>query len=680
MANTRKKNFKKIRRVGWVGSLVTTLLLMMVITGFFAYAIFSFVRYALDTKISNEYDKIEYMAQMYDSADTDDIYKYLDMAGRDYMVVDKDNNVLHSKGENTCSFKGDKVKIRVSEPVMIYEDTAESFVYPDDGEISLRAKEFFDMLSKTNHEEVDHDDHIDALTDEDEFINDEAMKEAEETLKAPIWMSVDVKGGKEKMVVKAYYRVNRDDILLIGVTAVAVVILTIVIFIIMIIKIIRNVMKQRKLLKLYFTDDITGRKNRAWYLLKGEQRIRKFSNRNKKFAVVSLVFVNYRNYCICHSMKKGEEMLRRIHEILDESLDKKEISARMSSSGFALLLAFENEDTLKNRLDVLVERLEHIDTNHKFDFQLGVDLVECVIDEKGRAHSRKDIEIEQEYNNACMARESIGNADESGIVFFDNTLVEERIWIDNVQDHQKKALDNEEFAVYYQPKYDPRTNELRGAEALIRWISPEYGFVSPGRFIPIFEKNGFITEIDHYMITHVARDQKEWLDQGKKCVPVSVNVSRAHFIESDLAEQIRDMVDKEGTPHELVEIELTESAFFDDKNQLVETIKRLKEYGFTVSMDDFGSGYSSLNSLKDMPLDVLKLDAEFFRGENEGDRGEIVVSEAIRLAKQLNMRTVAEGVEIKEQVDFLAKEGCDMIQGFYYAKPMPKDEFELVKL
>ncbi len=260
MANTRKKNFKKIRRVGWVGSLVTTLLLMMVITGFFAYAIFSFVRYALDTKISNEYDKIEYMAQMYDSADTDDIYKYLDMAGRDYMVVDKDNNVLHSKGENTCSFKGDKVKIRVSEPVMIYEDTAESFVYPDDGEISLRTKEFFDMLSKTNHEEVDHDDHIDALTDEDEFINDEAMKEAEETLKAPIWMSVDVKGGKEKLVVKAYYRVNRDDILLIGVTAVAVVILTIVIFIIMIIKIIRYVMKQRKLLKLYFIDDITGRK------------------------------------------------------------------------------------------------------------------------------------------------------------------------------------------------------------------------------------------------------------------------------------------------------------------------------------------------------------------------------------------------------------------------------------
>ena len=179
------------------------------------------------------------------------------------------------------------------------------------------------------------------------------------------------------------------------------------------------------------------------------------------------------------------------------------------------------------------------------------------------------------------------------------------------------------------------------------------------------------------MISHVARDQKRWLDAGMKCVPVSVNVSRAHFIESDLAEQIRDIVDKEGAPHHLIEIELTESAFFDDKNAMVETISRLKSYGFAVSMDDFGSGYSSLNSLKDMPLDVLKLDAEFFRGEAaDTERGEVVVSEAIKLAKSLNMRTVAEGVEIKEQVDFLAAQGCDMIQGYYFAKPMPAQDYE----
>ena len=136
------------------------------------------------------------------------------------------------------------------------------------------------------------------------------------------------------------------------------------------------------------------------------------------------------------------------------------------------------------------------------------------------------------------------------------------------------------------------------------------------------------------------------------------------------------MVDAAGTPHEYIEIELTESAFFDDKKAMINTINKLKGYGFAVSMDDFGSGYSSLNSLKDMPLDVLKLDAEFFRGDQQGDRGAIVVSEAIRLAKSLNMRTVAEGVEVKEQVNFLAGEGCDMIQGYYYAKPMPGADYE----
>ncbi|HBZ52982.1 MAG TPA: hypothetical protein DEO82_04325 [Eubacterium sp.] len=178
------------------------------------------------------------------------------------------------------------------------------------------------------------------------------------------------------------------------------------------------------------------------------------------------------------------------------------------------------------------------------------------------------------------------------------------------------------------------------------------------------------------MLRHVARDQKKFADLGYSIVPVSVNVSRAHFMEDDLAEQIKAIVDEEGADRSFIEIELTESAFFDNKKAMIDTIEKLRSYGFSVSMDDFGSGYSSLNSLKDMPLDVLKLDAEFFRGETAGDRREIVVSEAIRLAKGLNMKTVAEGVEVKEQVDFLAELGCDMIQGYYFAKPMPVEEYE----
>ena len=290
---------------------------------------------------------------------------------------------------------------------------------------------------------------------------------------------------------------------------------------------------------------------------------------------------------------------------------------------------------------------------------------------------RKDADIDLLYNNASSARATLETTDDTGIAFFDNKLVEDEKWIDLVTERQRDALEKEEFKVYYQPKFDPRTNELRGCEALIRWVSDDMGFVTPGQFIPIFEKSGFITEIDHYMLSHVARDQKSWLDEGRKCVPVSVNVSRAHFAETNLAEQIKEIIDREGAPHNLIEIELTESAFFDDTKQMLKTIKKLKSYGFLVSMDDFGSGYSSLNSLKDMPLDILKLDAGFFGGDKHNERAEIVVAETLQLAKKLNMTTVAEGVDYQSQVDFLAAEGCDMIQGYFYSKPMPKEEYAL---
>lgn len=297
-----------------------------------------------------------------------------------------------------------------------------------------------------------------------------------------------------------------------------------------------------------------------------------------------------------------------------------------------------------------------------------------------REHSRRccvrtDVDIDQMYNYANAARTSTKCREEQRISFFNQDILSAQLWERTVEDTMETALHNEEFQVYLQPKYSPIDAKMVGAEALVRWISPEKGLIPPGRFIPIFEQNGFITQLDDYMISHVAKLQAEWTIQGKKQVPISVNVSRAHFSLEGLAEHICRLVDAYGPRHDLIELEVTESAFFDDKDILVETVKQLKAYGFHVSMDDFGAGYSSLNSLKDIPLDVLKLDGEFFRGEDDDGRGEIVVREAIQLARSLDMRVVAEGVEKKEQVDFLASQGCDMIQGYYFAKPMPVVEF-----
>lgn len=177
-------------------------------------------------------------------------------------------------------------------------------------------------------------------------------------------------------------------------------------------------------------------------------------------------------------------------------------------------------------------------------------------------------------------------------------------------------------------------------------------------------------------VIELAKVQAEWMAQGKKVVPISVNVSRAHFSFDNLAEHICEIVDRFQVPHEYIELELTESAFFDDKQTLIGIVNKMKEYGFKVSMDDFGAGYSSLNSLKELPIDIVKLDAEFFRGNDAEGKGKVIVGEAISLAKKLNLCIVAEGIESREQVDFLAENECDLIQGYYFAKPMPIEEFE----
>ena len=711
----RKKSFRKLKKNrSWV-TILFFLIVSIVASALFMVYVESFMFYAIETKIGAEYKSIAYMARLYEEnyMDGNNVFNLLNAEGRDYYITDDKGKLIYQKGENTRSDKGGVVylsSVAETDGVMFYTDTENDSLYVKGGNLKLDFKQFIKSITfgkgntivfksedgdyvtviasgsenknegvkfsvNQSYDEYDDDEVIELSDDMD------AAKEMHDavtvtTRNNPIWVEIKLNGGKEILYAKAFFSVDIKDLILFVSFALVVAVLALVIFIIVVVNIVSNFVRQRRITNYFFTDHVTRGHNWMWFKVKGDQLLRKKSNARNKYAIINIGFVKFRAFCMCHSIEEGEAVLRRVSDWITASIDKKEMLAHVSSSNFALLLKYNDADELDERIRTLIKELEQIDTEHKFAFQLGVNKIGVSKDANGLYVKRKGFAIDSEYNNACTARATMSDSEDSGVAYFDEKLVDDQRWIDQVQEKQQSALDNEEFMVYYQPKYDPRTNELRGAEALIRWQSPDFGFVPPGKIIPIFEKNGFVTEIDHYMITHVARDQKTWLDKGYKCVPVSVNVSRAHFIESDLAEQIRDMVDKEGAPHNLIEIELTESAFFDDKNAMIETIEKLKSYGFAVSMDDFGSGYSSLNSLKDMPLDVLKLDAEFFRGENRGERGEIVVSEAIRLAKSLNMRTVAEGVEVKEQVEFLAGQGCDMIQGYYFAKPMPKNDYE----
>ena len=648
-----KKKALKLRKPHVISTIIFYFFIFVFASLFLSLAMSIFTAHYLMSRAYSEIDYGLMMAKIYDSAVIDGKEFDADLIGQAigvYKIVDSNGNVKYDSGYDTVDMSKSSAVApydgsSYGRNVKIHADTSTGFMPPV----------------------LDIDNGLDLNYDEDDLAMFFTTIGKHETIDLSFWVEIGDLADGSTFFYRAEMMITPLDYTFTIIFAVIIGLIILLLFVLIVVNSITHLVNQRKMTKLLFMDYVSDNHNWMWFLIKGEEKLRKFSNRNTKYAVVNLVFVKFRNYVLCHSIEEGEEMLAKVYQLITENIDKRDMCARTSSS-FPMLVKYTDENELKMRIHSIIGKLEKVDTDHRFNFQAGIEFIPAT------SERRREPRLEMYYNNACAARISLADSGESGIAVFDKKLLNDQKWIDTVTEKQQNAIDREEFLVYYQPKYDPRTDTLKGAEALVRWQT-ETGLVPPGKFIPIFEETGFITELDHYMIRHVARDQKKWFDAGYKCVPVSVNVSRAHFVESDLAEQIRDIVDGEGCPHELIEIELTESAFFDDKNAMLLTISKLQKYGFAVSMDDFGSGYSSLNSLKDLPLNVLKLDAGFFRGSDDQEREHIVVKEAIRLAKGLNMITVAEGVEDKAQVDFLASEGCDMIQGYYYAKPMPADDY-----
>ena len=241
----------------------------------------------------------------------------------------------------------------------------------------------------------------------------------------------------------------------------------------------------------------------------------------------------------------------------------------------------------------------------------------------------------------------------------------------------ERAMKEEQFVLYLQPKYGLAKYKLRGAEVLIRWLTPE-GMVSPGKFIPVFEKNVLIMKLDYYVWEQSCKLIRNWLDRGIKPFPISVNISRVSMYNPRIVEEIHELTVKYDVPPELFQLELTESAYTDNPESIKKAMQQLQEYGFKILMDDFGSGYSSLNVLKDISVDILKMDMKFMAapGSENQRRSESIVANVIRLAKDLDLPVIAEGVEEKEQVEFLSSVGCEYVQGYYFARPMPVAEYE----
>ena len=270
------------------------------------------------------------------------------------------------------------------------------------------------------------------------------------------------------------------------------------------------------------------------------------------------------------------------------------------------------------------------------------------------------------------------NSFAKAIGIYDDSLLEQERQAEELLEDFAAAIREKQFLVYYQPKYDITRSEpvLSSAEALVRWKHPKRGMVSPGAFIPVFEKNGLIQELDNYVWNEAAAQIRDWKERFGVSVPVSVNISRIDMYDPYFIEKLDDIVARNGLEHRELLLEITESAYTEDSAQIVSTVKQLREKGFRIEMDDFGTGYSSLNMISDLPIDALKLDMQFIRNAFRERKDTRLLEVIFHLAESLEVPTIAEGVETAEQMLTLKSMGCDIVQGYYFSRPLPADEFE----
>lgn len=363
----------------------------------------------------------------------------------------------------------------------------------------------------------------------------------------------------------------------------------------------------------------------------------------------------------------GDGLLQYIaKEIRKFAGDTEQIAyGRIEADIFGICMPYRGEETMLEFVRYMRMRLGQ--------YQLAFDVVPAI----GIYVIReRDLSVDAMYDRANLAaKQCKGNYIEN-YAFYVDEMREDIVREQQIVNHMRHALDEEEFVLYLQPKYSLQDNRICGAEVLVRWAKPEGGMISPGEFIPIFERNGFITKLDYYVWEKTCKLLAGWIAGGKKPLPVSVNISRVSLYNPRLVEAICGLTDRYHIPRELLELELTESAYTTNPKAIKETMERLQKEGFSILMDDFGSGYSSLNVLKDIAVDVLKIDMKFLSDTDQEGRSQNILASVVRMAKWLNLPVIAEGVERREQVDFLHSVGCEYVQGFYFARPMPVSDYE----
>lgn len=413
-------------------------------------------------------------------------------------------------------------------------------------------------------------------------------------------------------------------------------------------------------------DTVTGCNNRESFFIHAEEIIR--SNPNQEYDIICTDIEDLKLINKKYGLQTGDKLLKFIPTSIERfpNPDALCLIGRIGSDSFAVLRKRVKMHSQKELTELYTEIFKDSP-------------VKNVIVKYGVYHiTDSNLDVTFMCDCAKMAISSIKR--KYGVIYavYDDSMKEKLEKDHLLVECMEHALANSEFKMYLQPKHDANTNDLAGAEALVRWIHPEFGLIPPNDFIPLFEKNGFVSKVDYYIWTEACALLAKWIDEKKKVIPISVNVSRIDFVTYNLPEVICNLVDSYKIPHELLHLEITESAYADDQKKIIDDVSNLRKLGFLIEMDDFGSGYSSLNMLAELPIDILKLNMRFLQGKTNvvNNKKMIVVNFILSLSKWLHNPTIAEGVETKEELEMLKSLGCTLIQGYYFSKPISVVDFE----
>ena len=427
-----------------------------------------------------------------------------------------------------------------------------------------------------------------------------------------------------------------------------------------------NQFEKEALYKAAFTDLITGNYNwnhlEAFLEVPGDKKIEDYA-----FAHFDIKQFRVLNEAYGHIA--ANKILSKIVKAMKEA-DFVYASARCHNDNFAMLLKDMPEPELRQKLYDFFEKLSVLeeDPYYKIYYKCGVVPMQRAMLSGNRV-----------ADAAKMAQALCTNQNETEIIFYTDKMHDDLSWGNYIKAYVETAIEQDEFVVYLQPKFDIKTEKIKGSEALIRWNYKNKEFLPPYRFIPFFEKDGSIAEIDDIVLKKVCEAMNRWKKEGKPLYPISVNLSRSRMYDERLIDKLVGIVDSYGVDHHLIDFELTESATYDNMEHMISVLQELRDRGFKISMDDFGTGYSSLSLLTQMPIDTLKIDKSFVDTiANESERKEdiIVLQHIIGLAKELGFVCLAEGAESRPQIDRLRNLGCEIIQGYYFSKPIPLTEYE----